>query len=148
MKISYTRILDVFLLGPLKLYLINFVKDINLKIILFIIGILTIIFNAHNFFIYDFKYLKQPWAIFEPFIKKKTGKTQYVRLLNLLIMYPILIYINLNFELPDTVKLLLNLNNLLGFLYNLMNFIFVYMIESNNKKYQKYINFYNKYLFF
>lgn len=148
MKISYTRILDVFLLGPLKLSLIFYVKDINLKIILFIIGILTIIFNAHNFFIYDVKYFKKPWNIFKPFIKKNTGKTQYVRLLNLLIMYPILIYISMNIQLPHNLKTLLDLNNILGFLYNLMNFIFVYMIETNNNKYKKYINFYNKYLFF
>ena len=95
MSITYTRLLDVFLLGPLKIYISFYTKNMFIKIFMLIIGTLTILFNAHNFLLFDIKIIKEPWFIFKPFITQNNGKTQKVRLLDLLIMYPLLIYINL-----------------------------------------------------
>ena len=79
------RLVDVFITGPLQIYVSTFLKNIITE----------------------------------------DGKTQIHRLYNLFIMYPIFLYIILNFKLPTHLQLIFFINIVTGFIFNLYNFIVI-----------------------
>jgi hypothetical protein len=102
-----------------------------------ITGILNIIFNGHNFLLFN-SLIKRPLPIIKQFVHVKDGKTQLHRLYNLIIMYPIFIYVLLNIVMPIELRILLLTNIVIGFVY-----ILVHYIKLNRKP--PIINFKNNY---
>ena len=107
------RIVDVFISGPLQIYVSTFLKGF-LKWFMLITGIMNIIYNGHNVLFFN-NYIKN-------YIKPITtvhGKTQIHRIYNIIIMYPIFLYIILYCKLPRYIIILLLINMIVGFSYNL-----------------------------
>jgi hypothetical protein len=119
------RLFDVFVSGPLQIIISTYITRPSLSLLryfMLITGILNIIYNGHNFLFFD-SVLKQPLPILNKFIHLKNGKFQLHRLYNLFIMYPIFIYVLLNIGMPFELQILLLINIVIGFLYNLFYFI-------------------------
>ena len=107
------RIVDVFISGPLQIYVSTFLKGF-LKWFMLITGIMNILYNGHNVLFFN-NYIKN-------YIKPITtvhGKTQIHRIYNIIIMYPIFLYIILYCKLPRYIIILLLINMIVGFSYNL-----------------------------
>jgi len=109
------RLLDIFISGPLQIYISTFLKGF-LKWFMLVTGTSNILYNGHNY-LYFHNYIKN---YITP-ITTIHGKTQIHRIYNLLIMYPIFLYIMLYCKLPIYVTILLFLNIISGFSYNLYN---------------------------
>ena len=109
------RLLDIFISGPLQIYISTFLKGF-LKWFMLVTGTSNILYNGHNY-LYFHDYIKN---YIKP-ITTTNGKTQIHRIYNLLIMYPIFLYIMLYCKLPIYVTILLFLNIISGFSYNLYN---------------------------
>jgi hypothetical protein len=127
MDANTIRLFDVFVSGPLQIIISTYITRSSLSLSLLryfmlITGILNIIYNGHNFLLFD-SILKQPLPILNKFIHLKHGKFQLHRLYNLIIMYPIFIYVLLNIGMPFELRILLLINIVIGFLYNLFYFI-------------------------
>ena len=123
------RLIDVFITGPLQIIVSNYITISSLRYFMLITGILNIIYNGHNFLVFD-SILKEPLPILNKFIHVKHGKYQLHRLYNLLIMYPVFIYVLLNIVMPFELRILFFINIVIGFLYNL----FYYKNYKNYKK--------------
>ena len=117
------RLIDVFVLGPLQIYISTFIKSGGLKYFMLLTGITNILFNGQNYLLTK-RYIKKP-LILKPFISKN-GKHQVHRIYNLLIMYPIFLYIVMHCNLPPYLRMLFFLNIVLGFFLNFYNFIDLY----------------------
>ena len=132
MDSNKVRLIDVFITGPLQIIISNHIKTSPLlRYFMLITGISTIIYNGHNFLLFD-SILKKPLPILNKFIHLKHGKYQVHRLYNLIIMYPIFIYVLLNIVMPFEVRILLLINIVIGFLYNL--FYYIYYKNNRNLK--------------
>lgn len=117
------RLIDVFISGPLQIIVSSYIiRTPLLRYFMLFTGILTIIYNGHNFLLFN-STLKQPLPILNKFIHFKNGKYQLHRLYNLIIMYPFFIYVLLNFVMPIELRILLLLNIILGFSYNLFYYL-------------------------
>jgi hypothetical protein len=118
-QLYFPRLLDVFVLGPFQIYIGTLVKNIFLKFVMIIIGMSSIIFNGHNFLCIDLQhcFLDYPYH-------SGMGKYQIHRLYNLLIMYPLMYQVTQQPELSNSNKLLLLLNIIIGFVYNLFYYIY------------------------
>ncbi len=122
-KNNNIRLLDVFITGPLQIYISTLLKNIFFKYFMLITGVLNIIFNGYVYLL-ESKYIKRK----HPYLKHiitENGKTQIHRLYNLFIMYPIFLYILLNFKLPPYLQLVFFINIIIGFIFNLHNFILI-----------------------
>jgi hypothetical protein len=120
-----TRLIDVFFTGPLQILISSYMKNVFLKYYMLIVGISNIIYNGHNYLLFDEK-IKSPYLplpILKSLIYPKYGKTQMHRIYNLLIMYPIFTYIVLFTKLPYILSILLTINIFIGFFYNLYYFV-------------------------
>ena len=117
------RLVDVFITGPLQIYVSTFLKNIYFKYFILLTGVLNITFNGYVFLLKS-KYIKQKHRYLKYFITEN-GKTQIHRLYNLFIMYPIFLYIILNFKLPTHLQLIFFINIVTGFIFNLYNFIVI-----------------------
>ena len=115
------RLIDVFITGPLQIYISTFLKNEFLKYFMLITGILNIIYNGHNYLLFN-NTIKQSIPILQPFVSKD-GKYQLHRIYNLVIMYPIFLYIALYCELPYYIRIIFFIDIFIGFLFNLYNFI-------------------------
>ena len=51
--VQWVRILDVVFIGPAMIYSGILVKDKRLKYIMIFLGLMTIIFNAYNWYLYN-----------------------------------------------------------------------------------------------
>ena len=123
MDTNIFRLMDVFITGPLQIIVSTYItRSALLRYFMLITGILNIIYNGHNFLLFD-SILKQPLPILKKFIHVKHGKYQLHRLYNLIIMYPIFIYVLLNIHMPFELRILLLINIVIGFLYNLFYYI-------------------------
>jgi len=122
----YLRLVDVFILGPLQIYVSKYTNNNLLKYFMFLTGLLNILFNGHNFLLTN-DYIKKPYNIFKLFISKN-GKHQLHRIYNLFIMYPLFLYILLFCKLPSYVYNMFLINTIIGILFNLYYYIFI-----NNK---------------
>lgn len=131
-----TRLIDVFLTGPLQIYISTFVKTPFLKYFMLITGLINIIFNGHNYLLMEKRIIKKPVYVLQPFISKN-GKYQIHRLYNLLIMYPIFLYIALYIKLPYYLRFLFVCNIIFGSLYNLYYFLNI-QYKKENVFYEKF----------
>jgi len=115
------RLLDIFILGPSQILIgIHIIDNTFLRLFMIITGIMSIIYNGHNYLHYNYKYNK----IFSMFVSNKyQGKTQIHRLYNILVMYPIFAYIYMTKSLPKYLEYILLMDIVLGILYNMINFI-------------------------
>ena len=117
------RLIDVFISGPLQIIVSTYIlRKSLLRYFMLFTGIINIIYNGHNFLLFN-STLKQPLPILNKFIHLKNGKYQLHRLYNLIIMYPIFIYVLLNVVMPVELRILLLLNILVGFAYNLFYYL-------------------------
>jgi hypothetical protein len=115
------RIIDVFVTGPLQIYVSLCLKNVFLKYFMLITGILNIAFNGYVFLLEN-KVIKRKHSYLQHIITED-GKTQKHRLYNLIIMYPIFLYILLHFKIPTFIQFAFSVNIIIGFIYNLYNFI-------------------------
>ena len=118
MLIDNVRLIDVFFTGPLQIIVSTYVKYTGLKLFMLITGILNILYNLHNYLLIDRKILKEPVFFFRPFVDLRDGKTQPHRLYNLIVMYPIFLYVFLTTDLPTVVKIIFAMNILVGVVFN------------------------------
>ena len=117
------RLIDVFISGPLQIIVSTYIlRKSLLSYFMLFTGIINIIYNGHNFLLFN-STLKQPLPILNKFIHLKNGKYQLHRLYNLIIMYPIFIYVLLNVVMPVELRILLLLNIVVGFAYNLFYYL-------------------------
>jgi len=134
MNMNKLRLIDVFITGPLQIIVSNYITTSPLlRYFMLITGILNIIYNGHNFLLFD-STLKKPLPLLNKFIHLKNGKYQLHRLYNLIIMYPIFIYVLLHIVMPFELRILLFINIVIGFLYNL----FYYIYYKNNRCFNVY----------
>ena len=117
------RLVDVFITGPLQIYISTLLKNIFFKYFMLITGLLNIIFNGYVYLL-ESKYIKKKHAYLKHIITEN-GKTQIHRLYNLIVMYPIFLYILLNFKLPPYLQLVFFINITIGFAFNLHNFMLI-----------------------
>lgn len=119
------RLIDVFFTGPLQILISSYMKNVFLKYYMLIVGISNIIYNGHNYLLFNEK-IKSPYLplpILKPLIHPIHGKFQMHRIYNLLIMYPIFTYIILFTKLPYSLTILFTINTVIGFFYNLYYFV-------------------------
>lgn len=137
----FPRILDITILGPLKIVLSYYTSnDTHGRLLswgMFITGILTIVYNYYNYCIIDngvipSNYINLPSSFKRLFFDREHGKTQLLRLINLAIMYPILYlaYLNIKSNVASNtstmITLLLDIYLITligGFIFNAYNYI-------------------------
>ena len=128
MDTNKVRLIDVFVTGPLQIIISSYITTSPLLCYFMLMtGIINIIYNGHNFLLFE-SIIKKPLPILNKFVHIKHGKYQLHRLYNLIIMYPIFIYVLLNIVMPIELRILLFVNIVIGFLYNL----FYYIYYKNN----------------
>lgn len=127
-----TRLYDVFISGPIYILISTYINDNNsnnnsnnnnkfLKYFMLITGVLNILYNGHNYLYFNYKYPLNP--LFDKFVDRKSGKTQIHRLYNLLIMYPIFLYVYWYIKLPKLLSKIFLFMIIIGFSFNLYNFV-------------------------
>lgn len=139
--IPNSRLADVFLIGPITILFSFFVKEWWLSLFILLAGVLTTVYNGLNWanlnleFVPVIKWIPKGWK--KNFIHPIRGKTQLVRLINLLVMYPLFAYAywKVRKDLPGSTpfiqKVIIDIFGFFvfaGFLYNLKNFV---KIQSN-----------------
>ena len=125
MNHNNVRLIDIFLSGPLQILVSSYITHKPLFLLRYFIlftGILNIIYNGHNFLFFN-STIRQPLPLIKPFVDLKNGKTQSHRLYNLIIMYPIFIFVLLNIDMPIQVWLLFLINITIGVAYNLFYYL-------------------------
>jgi hypothetical protein len=122
MDTNKVRLADVFFSGPLQIIVSNYIRSSPLRYFMLFTGILNIIYNGNNFLLFN-STLKQPLPILNKFIHLKNGKYKLHRLYNLIIMYPIFIYVLLNIVMPIELRILLLFNIVVGVVYNLFYYL-------------------------
>lgn len=122
MDTNAVRLTDVFFSGPLQIIVSNYIITPLLRYFMLFTGILNIIYNGHNFLLFN-STIKKPLPILNKFIHFKNGKYQLHRLYNLIIMYPIFTYVLLNINMPIEVRILLLINIVVGISYNLFYYL-------------------------
>ena len=115
------RIIDVFVTGPLQIYISLLIKNVFLKYFMLLTGILNIAFNGYVFLLEN-RIIKRKHRYLK-YVITKNGKTQIHRVYNLTIMYPIFLYILLHFKIPTFIQFAFSVNIIIGFIFNLYNFI-------------------------
>ena len=120
--IRQSRLLDVFLLGPLQIYIGLLARHWFASVFMIIVGVANIIYNLHNYLYIEKRAISK---ILPQAIITRNGKTQWHRLYNLVVMYPIFIYVlATEYEnLPAIVCILFVLDIVIGFAFNLNNFL-------------------------
>ena len=118
---NQVRLVDVFLFGPVQILVGLKVKNIVLKAFLILTGLLNILYNGHNYLYFDHKIHK--FYLFNPFIDDRNGKLQIHRVYNLLVMYPVFMYVYATTELPKWLATLFLLDIIVGFSFNLYNYV-------------------------
>ena len=130
MDTNIFRLMDVFITGPLQIIVSTYItRSALLRYFMLITGILNIIYNVHNFLLFE-SILKKPLPILNKFIHLKNGKHQLHRLYNLIIMYPVFLYVLLNIVMPIELRILLLINIVIGFLYNLYYYIIIKLVDK------------------
>ena len=123
MDMNEIRLIDVLISGPIQIIVSTYIKHSPLlRYFMLITGIMTIIYNGHNFLLFN-STLKQPLPLLKSFFHPKNGKYQSHRLYNLIIMYPIFIYVLLKIVMPIELRISFLINIIFGFVYNLIYYI-------------------------
>jgi hypothetical protein len=120
--IRQSRLLDVFLLGPLQIYIGLLAHHWFASVFMIIVGVANIIYNLHNYLYIEKRAISR---ILPHTIITRNGKTQWHRLYNLVVMYPIFIYVlATEYEnFPAIVCILFILDIVIGFAFNLNNYL-------------------------
>jgi hypothetical protein len=122
MSFLNTRLVDTFILGPFQMYIA--LKYINnnplLKWYLFGVGLFSFIWNTHNYFYIDTEFVNQSYM---PAVHRQHGKYQIHRVYNLLIMYPVYIYVLNNYSLSPFTYTCLMVNIIVGIVFNLYHYL-------------------------
>lgn len=120
--VYYSRLVDVFIDGPLQIYIGTLLPDTFLKYFMILTGLCSIIFNGHNFLYLNAKVLSQPLI---PLVHPTDGKYQLHRVYNLLVMYPLFYIVSQKPQVLNSgwVHTLFMINIIIGFIYNLFSFI-------------------------
>ena len=124
------RLLDILVIGPINVLFAFTVKEKWLALVTLVIGILTILYNFVNLCTFHFGIrfdLVLPKWLKKLFWHDTNGKTQFLRLINLTIMYPLLILAYLK-SYPGNWMMQFTKYTMLffiisGFIYNLENFL-------------------------
>jgi len=126
-KYSNTRLLDILFLGPLQILISSYTQNKFLKLFVFITGYMNILYNANNYLYLDLGVVDKSYLNFlDNYFVSENGKTQYHRIYNLVIMYPVFFYVwKYEKNIPKTIKDAFIIEITLGFLYNLYNFILI-----------------------
>ena len=114
-----TRLIDVFILGPMQILISTYVRNPFLKVFMFVVGLSSILYNGHNYL-----YLERgviPNLI--PGLNTQSGKTQIHRLYNLVVMYPLFLVVLVTQPLPPILKVSLAVNIVVGVMYNYNNYV-------------------------
>ena len=120
----YDRLADVFIDGPLQIYIGTLLPKYSfLQLFMIFTGLSSIVFNGHNFLYIDAKVLSNPLIPYV--VHPQNGKYQIHRVWNLLVMYPIFYIVSQRPELQNTgwILTLFRITIIIGFLYNLYYFI-------------------------
>jgi hypothetical protein len=125
----FIRLFDIFFIGPFLIHCQKYIKNKHFNYILIILGILTIIYNLVNILYINFKLIDIPNCL-KYIIDIKLGKTQLLRLINIIIMYPLLAYIYKTNNFPTTTSIIFIIINSIGVLYNL--FYYIHYIYKHN----------------
>lgn len=120
-----SRLIDLFVSGPLQIYISFYLKQYVFKYFMLITGISNILYNTHNYLLLDRKILQKPLPILKPFIDLNHGKRQFHRLYNFIIMYPLFFYIIMNYHLPIYLRIMFIINIIVGFTFNLYYFLVI-----------------------
>ena len=88
-------------------------------------GVLTILYNLHNYLLLDANVIDKPWKIYSKMVDKSEGKKQNHRLSNVIVMYPFFFYIWYNTELPKWLTNFFIIDIILGIIYNLNNYVII-----------------------
>ena len=123
-NILNSRLVDILITGPLQIYISTYLHGF-LKIFMFLTGVCNIIFNGHNYLVLN--NIIKPQYFIKNFVSKN-GKYQIHRIYNLIIMYPIFLYIALYIKLPPRIYILLLCNIIIGYMYNLYNLLKIYQL--------------------
>ena len=76
MDSNKVRLIDVFITGPLQIIISTYITTSPLlRYFMLITGILNIIYNGHNFLLFD-SVLKKPLPILNNFVHSEHGKYQ------------------------------------------------------------------------
>jgi hypothetical protein len=133
MDTSKIRLIDVFITGPLQIIVSTYItRSSSLRYFMLITGILNILYNGHNFLFFE-SVLKKPLPILNKFIHLKNGKHQLHRLYNLIIMYPVFTYVLLNIAMPFELRILLLIDIVIGFFYNLYYYLTIQRADKKQK---------------
>jgi len=116
------RLFDVFYTGPSRLYLSSFIKDKYLRKYILIEGILTILYNGYNYLRFQ-KGISLPIPFINDYTDKEKGKPQLHRLYNILVMYPLHLYIISKSDFTKFQLLLFLSITITGFIFNTYNYI-------------------------
>jgi len=132
MKIlQHVRILDVLLLGPLQILVGLHIQQPFLHTFMVTTGLTNILYNGHNYALLERQWLKSTLIPgVRPF-----GKTQIHRVWNCLVMYPIFWKASNEPEVPNTLRVLLQFETILGFMFNAY-YLYKYMGISTNTSFR------------
>lgn len=120
--------------GPLQIIVSTYItRSALLRYFMLMTGLLNIIYNGHNFLLFE-SILKKPLPILNKFIHLKNGKHQLHRLYNLIIMYPVFTYVLLTIAMPFELRIMLFINIVIGFLYNLYYYITIQRADKKAKR--------------
>jgi hypothetical protein len=134
MDANIFRLMDVFMSGPLQIIVSTYItRSALLRYFMLITGILNILYNGHNFLFFE-SILKKPLPILNKFIHLKNGKHQLHRLYNLIIMYPVFTYVLLTIAMPFELRIMLLINIVIGFFYNLYYYITIWRTDKCHNK--------------
>ena len=93
-----------------------------LKNYMLIEGLLTILYNGYNYLRFN-KNISIPVKFINDYTDKEKGKSQLHRLYNILVMYPLHLYIVYKSDFTVFQLLLLLSITITGFIYNTYNYI-------------------------
>lgn len=113
---KYLRLYDVFFSGILFIYISTIIENILLKIFMMITGIMTIAYNLNNLMYLDYKKINKSYF---GRLTTQQGKTQIHRLYNIIIMYPIFVYVYM--QIPEEysiIRTLFMIDIVGGIIYN------------------------------
>ena len=110
--VNYIRLYDVFVSGPIYILFSFYIKSALLRLFVFLTGLMTILFNLHNYLLIDKQKLKKPII---PWVDPKEGKYQWHRIYNIIIMYPLLFYANYITKKPKWLTVIIYLMIIIGF---------------------------------
>ena len=115
------RLYDIFFSSLVYIYSSQFIKVSWLKYFVLCVGLMTNLYNLHNFLLINVRLIDEPINVLRPFVDVNNGKTQLHRLYNILLMYPLLYY-STKF-MPSNLSSLMRVMIVCGLIYNSLNYL-------------------------